>query len=879
MRILIDYQNNISILKNNFITNDLILSKQEKYYLNKKEIVENKWLYFIYKNEKYGIYIETETIYSYLYPQDLSLDINLPSGIKPLIIRADGWIENLQKYWQEGTSLHYYHYSLQWQSYGWLVNQVINGRNVKLSFYALQEHFAPTLKRPSWPKYEALSIMYDYPKRSLLLQMGPSITMALATLVNAVVQAMRLADNGKSTKEIVFIFIMPLMMFISILLWQPLERIITKKEERRNRLRKEDNWQNQQKQKWTLFLTDWQKYQMKIEQFYIQNNVQIRNNKDIYLCLGYQELKVDNEWQKYASMIKEYVLISCQNEIILCHGNDDNYLQLITYFNLHYHILEIEAYLIAPIEWVYKYPNLLHMPLFYHHGKRNIMTDISSLKIVKSNKKILFFSFNEYSKYPDGTIFIFKDDNLHYPYAKALYWQDKQVVVMDKEHKILINCVDNEYKTFDPSIYQIHHNNVNKNNHNLEVIIGYNQQEEIKLDLSEQGMGPHALITGTTGSGKTEFVLYWILQLVNNYASDYLQILLFDFKGDSLKQSLQYHGKYIPHLNASISNLEEEDLDRALFGLENECRLREELFLKASKESKEPINSLAQYRLLKKDSLISLPELIVIFDEFAQFKQRFPEKTDVFISLARIGRSLGIHFILITQKAGGIINDQIFANIRLRIAMKVTDKQDCLEILNKDFCDYLKKAGDFVAHYDDCYLCGHAYYLQEIAKSDIVRLNYQLDKIYLPPEQKTKRQVLLAKITNQPCIKQRKIWLNVPDKSLLKEDVIGIIDDIEHRCHIFLKAEDIEQEILFIYDQEEKKEQFLKRYSFSKINFQYLTEKITSTQVEKYFVIYNANIQFEKITFYFHKMTKFKQLKKGEGLCLYHGQIMKIILV
>lgn len=198
--------------------------------------------------------------------------------------------------------------------------------------------------------------------------------------------------------------------------------------------------------------------------------------------------------------------------------------------------------------------------------------------------------------------------------------------------------------------------------------------EQVALDLHERAHGPHGLIAGTTGSGKSELIQSYILSLAVNFHPYDVAFLLIDYKGGGMANLF----RDLPHLVGTITNLDKAQSMRALESINAELRHRQELFAKYD------VNHINQYQKLFKDGTATepMPHLFMISDEFAELKSEQPEFMDELISTARIGRSLGVHLILATQKPAGVVNDQIWSNSNFKISLKVSDKADSQEVLH-----------------------------------------------------------------------------------------------------------------------------------------------------------------------------------------------------
>ncbi|KAF1274612.1 MULTISPECIES: type VII secretion protein EssC [Bacillus amyloliquefaciens group] len=210
----------------------------------------------------------------------------------------------------------------------------------------------------------------------------------------------------------------------------------------------------------------------------------------------------------------------------------------------------------------------------------------------------------------------------------------------------------------------------------LAVPIGYKGKDDIVyLNLHEKAHGPHGLLAGTTGSGKSEFLQTYILSLAVHFHPHEAAFLLIDYKGGGMAQPF----RKMPHLLGTITNIEgsRNFSIRALASIKSELKKRQRLF------DQYRVNHINDYTKLYKqgETDIPMPHLFLISDEFAELKSEEPDFIRELVSAARIGRSLGVHLILATQKPGGIIDDQIWSNSRFKVALKVQDASDSKEIL------------------------------------------------------------------------------------------------------------------------------------------------------------------------------------------------------
>ena len=219
------------------------------------------------------------------------------------------------------------------------------------------------------------------------------------------------------------------------------------------------------------------------------------------------------------------------------------------------------------------------------------------------------------------------------------------------------------------------------------------------LDLHEKHQGPHGLVAGMTGSGKSEFIITYILSLAVNFSPDEAAFVLIDYKGGGLADAFvdPKRGIHLPHVVATITNLDGAAIQRSLTSIESELKRRQSMFKKAKSATGEGTMDIYDYQRLYRSKKVSepMPHLFIISDEFAELKSQQPEFMDALISAARIGRSLGVHLILATQKPGGVVNDQIWSNTKFRACLKVQDRSDSNEMLKRPEAAELKQTGRF----------------------------------------------------------------------------------------------------------------------------------------------------------------------------------------
>ena len=234
------------------------------------------------------------------------------------------------------------------------------------------------------------------------------------------------------------------------------------------------------------------------------------------------------------------------------------------------------------------------------------------------------------------------------------------------------------------------------------------------LNLHEHAHGPHGLIAGTTGSGKSEYIITYILSLCVNYPPDQVAFVLIDYKGGGLAGAFDNDRFVLPHLAGTITNLDGAAISRSLVSIQSELKRRQDMFNKARDITGEATIDIYKYLRYYRQGVLKepLPHLFIVADEFAELKQQEPEFMDELISAARIGRSLGVHLILATQKPSGVVNDQIWSNSRFKVCLKVADAADSKEMIRRPDAAEFTRPGQFymLVGYNEFFTGGQAAY-------------------------------------------------------------------------------------------------------------------------------------------------------------------------
>jgi S-DNA-T family DNA segregation ATPase FtsK/SpoIIIE len=206
------------------------------------------------------------------------------------------------------------------------------------------------------------------------------------------------------------------------------------------------------------------------------------------------------------------------------------------------------------------------------------------------------------------------------------------------------------------------------------VPIGVSADGVFSVDLRLDG--PHGLIAGTTGAGKSELLQTLIASLAVANRPDEMTFVLIDYKGGAAFKDCAA----LPHVVGVVTDLDGHLTSRALESLGAELRRREEILLHAGAKDIEDYGALFDAR--DRRASVRVPRLVLIIDEFAAMVGELPEFVEGLVDIGRRGRSLGVHLLLATQRPAGVVTADIRANTNLRIALRVTDPDESSDVLD-----------------------------------------------------------------------------------------------------------------------------------------------------------------------------------------------------
>lgn len=210
--------------------------------------------------------------------------------------------------------------------------------------------------------------------------------------------------------------------------------------------------------------------------------------------------------------------------------------------------------------------------------------------------------------------------------------------------------------------------------------LGVSTDGVFSIDLGRDG--PHALVAGTTGAGKSELLQSIVAGLAVQSGPEDLQFVLIDYKGGAAFADCAQ----LPHTAGLVTDLDGHLTERALRSLEAELKRREKLFAQAGTAE------LAGYRASAVHPLHPLGRLVLVVDEFAALAEELPDFVTGIVGIAQRGRSLGVHLILATQRPAGVISPEIRANVGMKIALRVTDAAESSDVLGSDDAAWIQKS-------------------------------------------------------------------------------------------------------------------------------------------------------------------------------------------
>lgn len=757
----------------------------------------------------------------------------------------------------------------------------LNINNLKIKKVEYKYRYYPELEKPKLNiKLKEYRNINKKDHKNSFLTLGPMLTMSFISVVISFFNAFLASEKGRSIIELLPMIIYPISMFISLILWQSINYFYNKRSIKKLELKNKIEYKNYLKKIENEILS----FNSKLNDYYKNLFLSIKDLKEIEENgkLYFSNLKQERFWfinvgrgfkkreniffdyqDKNFDFIKEFIkkYSEVDNELLFIDLKKCNFLtiNLLSDKHLFYYIYsqlsfkinsnEVKFALYISKKQLESFKFFFYDDHFIYNEKRLIFTSSCQLEI--NAKHIIIFVFDEdlITNYIENATYIFvyferkinkRSDALivcnnfngqfHSSFSNFnFYYEPFSLDIFDlfkklENFELKNNIFKKKIITF-KDVYK----NVEVPKNNLIAYLGYDENNKvISLDLSEKSDGPHGIIAGSTGSGKSVLILNICLSLAYNYSPDYLNLAIVDFKGGGVINFLKNNNLNLPHLVSCISNIDNIDYHRVLSSFRYECFKRQKLFKELSLLKETTINDIDDYMFYydEKYGLEKKAHLVIIIDEFAEVKKQFPDFVKEVISLARVGRSLGIHLILSTQKPSGVIDDQIRSNINFKICLKVNDKQDSIEVIDSNLAYFLKDVGSFYLVSNKELKKGFSMYCNgDINNSHLLKvdlLKYDLTayktKFLNITNKILESDVIVRKIMKKYCKFKKEnfsLWLDEP--SLVKISdyfknsnekidnlLLGICDDYEYKRQYLAKLNYKENSFVYTLSEENK---------------------------------------------------------------------------
>lgn len=680
-------------------------------------------------------------------------------------------------------------------------------------------------------------------QQPILLSIGPMLMMSFATFSVSAFSVFQGYLSGKQLIELVPTFLFPIVLIFSTIFWIPMQRIyeyfhyqskmktrskkyseyleyeyqkqLTKVIEKNNYLQSQlISYEDFIKQQFD-YSNLWKKaksdfdwlwiylgQEAVIQHFQYNQSFHLDSKDPIYSLITIYKQKERHLSRCFYIPLKQYKHIFIKPSAL----SENLFLYFIFQLVFYYSAEELKLQIYCDSDFINKNCWLYHLPHLRGRGKRSVYIQSDAIRkvIIDDKEKIecsismpnsqlskedILIEVNEkvlHVKNIDGVYTVKNDLKIKLPYellihkmkrfeydVKEMYHFEAELSFYDLHN---IECASD--------LNILNHWNQEKCIDGIKAMIGIDQNgNKMTLDLHEKGDGPHGLLAGTTGSGKSEFIITLLLSLAIRYSPEELQFVLLDFKGGGASTSFYNQNFKLPHISSVLTNLDTNSMEKAIYSLSFECQRRQKYFINASNISDLAISDIDSYQNHYSfyPQLPRLSHILIIVDEFAELKRIQPEFLSELVSIARIGRSLGIHLLLSTQKPSGIIDEQIWSNSHFKICLKVQTRQDSNEVLHDPSAAEIENAGEFYIY------SNHHLKHGKVAYSAAKQKNSNYEVILYQPDQsiqektntsihcKTELYGILEEISHlQYKESQYQIWLDTPERNYNNEQQLEI---------------------------------------------------------------------------------------------------------
>ncbi|MDW8404722.1 FtsK/SpoIIIE domain-containing protein [Chloroflexus sp.] len=220
-----------------------------------------------------------------------------------------------------------------------------------------------------------------------------------------------------------------------------------------------------------------------------------------------------------------------------------------------------------------------------------------------------------------------------------------------------------------------------------EVPIGvWGENKPFYLNLNEQCHGPHGIIAGATGAGKSVLLQTIIVALAAVHGPDRLNLLLIDFKGGAALAPFAA----LPHTTGLVTDLDDRLATRAIAAVSSELRRRKAMLRSIADQYGTHVENIADYRSLSRQHPIEpLPNLLIVLDEFDEMARSCPDFVSALVRVVKQGRSLGVHLLIATQQPARVVSDEIRSQLSYFIALRLGSSEDSREMLQRPDAAFL----------------------------------------------------------------------------------------------------------------------------------------------------------------------------------------------